>query len=385
MSPIITMFLTSFICAIAASLVLAQRRSARLGWQSELNGIRDETLVAPSFNDLRAVEAAGDIAPPQAGGVWTDIVGLRTKQAEAAAGTPQAEPAAHDLPDEPIAEPIVPRYESSPGVVAEAPFQPLVIPTYVPTAEVASDEPFEPLVMPSYEPAAQMPAGEPFDMAMPTYEPFDMAMPSYEPAPEAAVDAQPEALTEPIPEQAAEPADPAPAFVEDPVRDDDVEAAPAAALAASWRPVPVQPVEVVMDDGATVQEVTSAGVRMRIGAGTPGVTHDPTRGLQVRLDAGWCWCRTEAAGVMPTLLVPGAVVRPSVSTTMLIVVEADGSCFAVVADGDVELNRPAGRTSLNRGALVDLAPDGRFQVDAASDEEIEADALVVTNRALDHS
>ena len=145
----------------------------------------------------------------------------------------------------------------------------------------------------------------------------------------------------------------------------------------------VDSVEVALAEGGLAHEVTSAGAHLRIGAPAPAVTHDPTRGLQVRLDDGWCWCRTEPVGPTPTVLVPGAVVRPAASTTVLVVVEPDGSCFLVVVEGEVEIDRPAGTTVRSGGSLVDLAADGRFQADQASASEIAADPLVSTNRALD--
>ncbi|MCU1454452.1 MAG: hypothetical protein JWN46_2598 [Acidimicrobiales bacterium] len=544
MSPIITMLVTTFIVGIAGSFVLAQRRTARVGWQSELNGIRQEVLVAPGFNDLRSVEAAGHIEPLQASGVWTDLAAATRKQAATSEPSPDAPAPTHDLPyavDELPDTRERGRYRAAARarVRAAAPDRPTdpvaampdAAPAPGPRADAQFDEshpPFDdtdPLDGMSLEPVTRLPfhvAVEPatrpeliealettFGPAAPVgtvterpnplyVEPppaangrsfagaSDPASPYAQPATSPAFDTSAAVSAEwteaPAAERGVQPAaEWSPSLAREPIfvtlpepilepsydalADADsyadanfgakadagasgeaspigsgvaaqvapaveaVEAVPTAAAhddapvdeaAAQWpttspaapdadhehvafdagaeeptgpadlpaatataRPVVVESVEVLLANGGAAHEVRSAGAQLRIGASVPTVTNDPERGMQARLDEGWCWCRTEATGSTPTLLVPGAVVRPANATTLLVVVEPDGASFVAVVEGDVELNRPNGRTCLRQGALADLAPDGRFQVDVATAAEIEADALVRTNRALD--
>lgn len=136
----------------------------------------------------------------------------------------------------------------------------------------------------------------------------------------------------------------------------------------------------VADDGT----VELDGSHLRLG--DPALV--PVRdgdGVSVELASGWCWSRLgdDAPTVQVTLPV-GTLAVPA-GTQALAVVEADGSSFVVVVDGEATLVHHGGRMRLRRGAMALAPPGGEPQVDVATEDEIGADPLVQRNLGLDAS
>jgi hypothetical protein len=167
-----------------------------------------------------------------------------------------------------------------------------------------------------------------------------------------------------------------------------VEPVPVAAIEVVAEPVPVAtPVPaptavpiVPASDG--VLEVPGTIVRLG-GARRAGALLDPD-GLAVDLAEGWVWVAPgDGSPTSVRIGVPQCQIAVSAASTVLAVVEADGSSFVVVAAGAAELRRGEDATTLTRGAIAMFDGDGGAQVDQADDAEIEADPLVAENLALD--
>ncbi len=139
------------------------------------------------------------------------------------------------------------------------------------------------------------------------------------------------------------------------------------------------PVLEVRPDGLVVVPGTILRVRDHVGS----IAAEPER-VAVGVRQGWCWVSPGDGEPVPVRVdLPAASVTAPAGSTVLAVVERDGSSFVVVADGHARLDHPGGIDALTAGDVVMIDAVGAVQTDRATHEEIESDPLVAENLALD--
>jgi hypothetical protein len=138
--------------------------------------------------------------------------------------------------------------------------------------------------------------------------------------------------------------------------------------------------------------VADAGVRLRLGGNYRRVARTAQDEVEVTLGAdgdaapsdGWCWVTPELPSMVEVRVeLPAAMVIVRPGATALTVLEADGSSFVMVVDGEAMLDREGEVVAVGPSSVAMIDRDGGVEVDQAEPSEIEADPLVARNRALD--
>jgi len=165
-------------------------------------------------------------------------------------------------------------------------------------------------------------------------------------------------------------------------------ATPSSVVALPATPtVPTIEAERVAPQGLAVDVdglVDVAGLVVRIGGDRMAEASLTAEGPVVALSVGWCWVSPGDGDPQALRLeLPSGRVTAAAGSSVLVVAEADGSLFVIVAAGTAALFRGEDGAVLGRGTIAMVDPLGAAQVDQATDTEIEADPIVATNLSLD--
>lgn len=334
---------------VAATAHVLLRRSARVGWQTELAGIRREVLFMPAVHDMAAIDAAGRRKAPAESVDPMAVHQIWAASAEAAAGgSPSPTRPDDDIghADEPAQMPPVSFDEedlADPRRVLHAPVTPSLV-----EAEV------------THVPEAPAPA--------PVEHVADEAVAHAAAGGDRMVDAA------------------------------DIGPSPVLQFLAVHRTA----VEI---DGSLVHEIDLPHGGLRVAGAVPRLTafsSGQIHELRAGVGRGWAWHRggpleidadrLSAATVGPVDRIvvdaPGAMVRASSASTFLVVVD-DAGTFVVSLDETVTVDvggaRPT-RVTLRCGGMALVPADGSEPtLDAAAPDELADDGLVADNRRRDRA